>query len=213
VEENILFSEGEIIKILKKEGPLSMAELGTRLEVSKVSVLKKLRKLEEKGYINRRIKKTEMGRPVYVFYLSTNANIPLNGNSALKLLNEFVSFLYDNGKQEIAENFLKERYRLTLQIYRKQMGSNADGDILNKLVKIRQNDQYDAELQGSNSNTKIMIEYNCPIFELASKFPIACQLENSMFSSLTEMKVSNEHRQTNGSSTCRFIFRSGKEPE
>ncbi len=207
MEREISINESEILKALKENGPMTMAELGEKFSTSKVTILKKLKSLEQKELVERRIRKTDMGRPTFVFRSITGSNIPMNNNAALNLLVNLGEFLHEKGRDRDMEEFLEDRYEKTYELYLEEMKKSNRNSKLEQLASVREKELYEPELSTFPSGDKVLVEYNCPIFQIAKRYPIACHLEKIMFSRLTDMKVENEHRQVNGYSCCKFMFK------
>ena len=75
------------------------------------------------------------------------------------------------------------------------------------MARIREEEDYYPELKETGKGNYELLEYNCPIFQVARKFGVACSLESQLFSSVLQMDVDTTHRQVNGSDVCRFLIR------
>lgn len=197
-------TERNLYIILRKNGPSTLNEISIELGISKMGALKWINKLESQGKIERRIKKLDMGRPAYVFSLTPDSNMPSEGAGSEKILVDLLEFMKRMKQDEIAEQFLRQRYDLLYSnVYAEFQGKSFE-DKVRVLRDLREKEGYMPEVKQNPSDNYNLIEYNCPIFRVSSIFPVACELERRLFESLLNADVENYHRQTNGKNTCVF---------
>ncbi|MGP6207364.1 helix-turn-helix transcriptional regulator [Cuniculiplasma sp. SKW3] len=197
-------AERKLYVILRKNGPSTLNQISIQLGMSKMGALKWINKLEAQGKIERRVKKLHMGRPAYVFSLTSDSNMPSENAGSERILVDLLEFMKRMKQNEIAEQFLRQRYELLYsQVYKQFQGKTFE-DKLNILRELRERDGYMPEVKQNPSDNYNLVEYNCPIFRVSSIFPVACELERRLFESLLNADVENSHRQTNGKNTCVF---------
>jgi len=194
-----------IILELKSSKGLSLAELSERVGISKMGVLNQIQKLEAQGIIERKIVKSKIGRPYFVFLLKEDSKSAIWNSSDL-MLEAFMNYLIDNNKGKFVEDFLKKRYEETRVSYLRKLAGMDGGKKLEALVRLRDEENYFPVMNKLNSDVTELLEYNCPIYKIANKFGIACSLETSLFSSVLDMDVTSTHRQVDGTGLCRFLI-------
>lgn len=199
-------SETRILIALKGEKALRLSELSERMGITKMAVLNHIKKLESEGLIERRLVKSSVGRPYYVFKTKDKSKEQIADSNAW-VLDGLLEYLEKTGNGELAEGFLKERYRKIKEEYQNRLSKVRKDDRINELLKIREEENYFPELKSTGSGSYELLEYNCPIFKISNRFGIACSLETSLFSSVLDSTVTATHRQVNGSDVCRFLIK------
>lgn len=199
-------SETRIMLALKKNGKLSLKDLSAEIGISKMAILNHLQKLENNGLVERFLVKSDVGRPYYVFRATETSREGI-GNSKGEMLEELLEFLHRNGNKDLVVKFLNERYGSVRLEYEKRLSHFPKDDKIREMARIREEEDYYPELKETGKGNYELLEYNCPIFQVARKFGVACSLESQLFSSVLQMDVDTTHRQVNGSDVCRFLIR------
>jgi predicted ArsR family transcriptional regulator len=65
-------------------------------------------------------------------------------------------------------------------------------------------DGYMTEVRRSSDGGIELLEHNCPMSSLASKYPAACESERAMYESLLGVKVESARVRPAGTEACRF---------
>jgi len=202
-------TESRVIIALKESNGLSLKDLSERLNISKMAVLKHLQSLESRHIVERRIAKKNIGRPYYTFHLLQSSSSAL-GSSSEMLLQSLLNFLAENGNKEIVIKFLRERYSKIEAYYRDSLMFKTGNDRVEELARLRFLEDYLPELKKIGKEKFELLEYNCPIFAISSKFNEACALEQKLFENVLKMEVNSTHTQVNGHGTCRFLISKSK---
>lgn len=202
-------TETMILIILKKEDGLSLEELSKKVGISKMAVLKHMQTLENRNIVERRIVKKAVGRPLYRFYLLSDASTAF-GNSNDKMLESLIDFLVESGNEDKVVQFLKKKYKKIEQYYRGQLSKRSGEKRVEELARLRYLENYMPELKKNGRDKFEMLEFNCPIYSISRKFGEACALEEKLFENVLEMKVETTHTQINGFGTCRFLIEKNK---
>lgn len=198
-------TESRVIIALKESNGLSLKDLSERLNISKMAVLKHLQTLESRHIVERRIAKKNIGRPYYTFHLLQSSTSAL-GSSSEMLLQDLLNFLAENGNKEIVIKFLRERYNRIEAYYRDSLMFKTGNERVEELARLRFLEDYLPELKKIGKEKFELLEYNCPIFAISSKFNDACTLEQKLFENVLKMEVNSTHTQVNGHGTCRFLI-------
>ncbi|EEM02404.1 DeoR family transcriptional regulator [Bacillus pseudomycoides] len=79
---------------------------------------------------------------------------------------------------------------------------------MTELAKIQNEKGYMTELTKINNDSYELIEYNCPIFSIASHFKKACRFEIAMLQNVLGTKqVERVFCQTDGKTHCKFSIK------
>lgn len=195
-----------ILHLLKTNDELSAKELTERLHITSMAVRRHIDALERDGFIESRTIRQPMGRPTAVYYLTERANVLFPNKYhtvALDLLDELV--------QESGENMVEklfERRKETLyKRYAPMMADKNFPDKLSVLATIQNDNGYMAELKKTSDDEYVLIEYNCPIFQVANQFNHACQCELRLFESLLNADISRPECLAKGGKKCVYHIR------
>ena len=84
---------------------------------------------------------------------------------------------------------------------------------VDELARIRDEEGYMAESkkQRKGNADHILLEYNCPIIQVAEKHWEACSTETQLFEKLLDAKVETTHRAAKGDLICEFLIKEKKE--
>ncbi|QXJ27787.1 hypothetical protein J5U23_00654 [Saccharolobus shibatae B12] len=197
--------EGKIILFIKKNGPATLQEIADHLGISKMGAYKHIIKLEHEGLISRKVIKKEIGRPIYVFNLTESGKLYFTNSDSLILL-KFLEYIKREGKDEIVIKFLKGRYKALYTEYKDKLSKKELDEKVEILAKLRTSEGYMAEVKKCGNSFEL-IEFNCPIYKIASIYEEACSMERELFSKVLDAEVENSHRQVNNSNVCRFIIK------
>ena len=195
----------QILSLLKKENHLSMSQIASRLGVTKMAVFKHITALEASGLIERSTVKKHVGRPVSIFALTPSGKKRFVSSYA-GLMSDLVSYLISKDQKDLVLDFLKKRYASIRDEYEHELFPLAPEMRLKQLATMRDREGYMAELRNTPGGVHELIEFNCPIFQIATLMGEACDLENSLFRSVLGVQVDSTHKQITGESFCRFLI-------
>ncbi|MDN5865990.1 MAG: hypothetical protein L0H55_01155 [Candidatus Nitrosocosmicus sp.] len=77
-----------------------------------------------------------------------------------------------------------------------------------ELARIRDEEGYIAESKKERkNNSRILLEYNCPIIMITEKHWEACTIETELFEHVLDADVEVTHRAAKGDSICKFLIK------
>ncbi|MDL0436494.1 MULTISPECIES: metalloregulator ArsR/SmtB family transcription factor [unclassified Niallia] len=200
-------TKDKILHLLKKEGSLTVSDLTKRLEITHMAVRKHLTIMEKDGMIQTKEFKQSMGRPMQLYSLTEKAEMHFPKNYegiSIGFLRDIEELYGDGSVQRLFE---KREARL-IHEYAVRMDSKDSLQKMKEITKIQNEKGYMAELNQLEENTYELIEYNCPILEVAKEFKIACKCETEMFKDvLNTENISRSCCRTDGDSHCRFLVK------
>jgi iron-sulfur cluster biosynthesis transcriptional regulator SufR len=198
----------KILGLLKKHQSLSVQELTTHLQISDMAVRKHLNKLAKDQFIQSTEVKQPMGRPVTRYQLSKQGEslFPRNYGSMT------VEFLQDleqmHGAETVKQLFKKREDRLQQKYQQRIAQKEGLQDKIMELQKIQAENGYMAEYQQIDENQFELIEYNCPIYQVADQFKQACHCELSLFKNVLGVKqIDRTSCISEGAHCCRYIIK------
>jgi DeoR family suf operon transcriptional repressor len=173
------------LTILLREGEATAADLARRLDVSVQVMRRHLRSLEEDGLVEASSSHDGPGRPSNRWHLTAQGHERFPDGSehfALGLLQSISSSL----PPETLRTLLHEQARAKATLYRQRIGEGSLRERLERLVELRRQEGYvaelraDAELPASAEPHHagwILSEFHCSVMRIAEEFPMICDQE------------------------------------
>ncbi|PKG24646.1 helix-turn-helix transcriptional regulator [Niallia nealsonii] len=197
-------TKDKLLHLLKKEAFLTVNDLTDRLKITHMAIRKHLASLEKDGLILSKEEKQAMGRPIQVYFLSNKAEhfFPKNYEGlSIEFLHD-IKELY--GEESITQLFNKREKRLIEQ-YSMRMQGKKSSEKVNEMVIIQNEKGYMADLSQIDETTYELMEYNCPLLEIAKEFKIACRCETDMLKKVLETNdIQRTLCRTDGDNLCKF---------
>ena len=196
-----------ILQFFLKEGQGTATQLAKVLDLSSQAIRRHLNELEAEGLIDYNSVQQGMGRPQHLYQLSQQGRslFPQRyGEFAVSFIDTLVETVGKDGVSKV----LEKQWQKKAQEYRDRVGHGSLLERVSKLVQIRQEEGYMAELHQQNPQDFILTEYNCAISEVAESYPSVCGHELEMFSAiLPDCKVERTHWLNNGEHRCGYLIR------
>ena len=84
-------------------------------------------------------------------------------------------------------------------------------EAVRELARARDDDGYMATVE-EEGNSLVLSEHNCPIYDVAQRFPQACQCEHELFERVLNRPVKREITLVQGAPACRYRISSAEHP-
>jgi DeoR family transcriptional regulator, suf operon transcriptional repressor len=204
----------DILEYLLKHGRATAQDLADSLEISPQATRRHLKDLETEKLIEHQAVQVGMGRPQYIYKLSRQGRdrFPNRyGEFAVSFLDTLAETV---GEKQVSE-VLRKQWERKAEEYRQQVGNGSLKERVAKLVQLRQEEGYMAELvltetRNSPQGTQeryIFAEHHCAISEVAESYPSVCGHELEMFSAvLLDCIVERTHWINNGEHNCGYLI-------
>jgi predicted ArsR family transcriptional regulator len=200
-------TKNRILWRLKSQGECGLGDLAERLEISRMAVHKHLVALEERGLVESSSENTgKVGRPKSSYRLTSKGRttFPRAYGGVAKCA---VNFIEKRLGRKAVEQMLQERQSEIFERHNGELKQLEFNERVKRLAQIRDEEGYMAESRKLPSNSKhVLLEYNCPIIQLAQDHWEACTTETELFSNLLDAKVEATHRAAKGDLICRFVI-------
>ena len=166
--------------------------------ISRIGMHKHLEKLRERGMVDSIEVRKGVGRPRMQYQL-TNQGKTLFPKSYSDIAMSALDFIERNIGQQGVENFLKERQEQLYIKYQERLKDLGFERKVKELARIRDQEGYIAESRNRQKNDgHILLEYNCPIIQIAEKHWEACSVETELFEKLLDADIETTHRAGQG---------------
>lgn len=179
-----------IVKLLKIEGPLDSKRLGARLGVSAMAVRQHLYALQDQRLVVARERPVPFGRPAKFWELTREAD-RLFPDAYAELSVSLIDAMSDTFGLKGLQQILEGRARRQRAQYVAEIPETMPlRKKLERLVRIRTEEGYMAELHAVGHNRYLFIENHCPICAAASICKGLCLNELNLFQSILGRAVS-----------------------
>ncbi len=204
----------DILNYLLKQGQATASELAQALDITPQATRRHLKDLETEGLIEHESQQVGLGRPQHIYYLSKQGRdrFPSRyGEFAVSFLDTLTETV---GEQQVGE-VLRKQWERKAEDYRQRIGKGTLKERVNKLVQLRQEEGYMAEIHlvngkhGYSSTTEgyILAEHHCAISEVAESYPTVCGHELEMFAEiLPDCTVERTHWINEGEHNCGYLI-------
>ncbi|MCI1590078.1 helix-turn-helix transcriptional regulator [Heyndrickxia oleronia] len=200
-------TKDEILHLLKRYKKMSVVDLETHLEITGMAVRRHLNNLENERMIQSETIRKNMGRPVQLYSLTKIGE----GHFPKSYSNMTVEFLEDieaiNGPEMIDVLFQNRETRMEAK-YKARIEQNDLKDRVAELAKIQNENGYMVDWEEKEEGVFELIEYNCPIFEVARKYPKACSCEQSLFQKVLQTdEIEQVCCMSKGGDHCKYLIK------
>lgn len=198
-------SDRTLLDLIRRHGPLSIAEMAGRLAVTPTAVRNRLTRLVGSGMVARRAEHGSRGRPKYTYEASVEAHKQLGQNYA-----DLAVVLWDEMMRTVEDRKLRrvlfQRITMRLaELYRAQMkGSEWEGRLF-ELGTILHDRGIEAEVtRGSVGMLPVLRQHTCPYYELAEVDRAVCAMERKMFEKVLGRGLRLSQCRLDGHHSCDF---------
>lgn len=199
-------TKNDILQHLLKRVEVTAQEFAEKLDISPQAIRKHLKDLEAEGLIYHTSEQTGMGRPQFIYALTTAGRdrFPDSYNQfAVNFLDTLIDTL---GKDQVSE-VLHKQWQRKAQDYKSKLDGGSLKQRLEKLAEIRRSEGYVTEwFPVEDTQNFILTEYNCAIAHVAESFPSVCGHELEMFATVLDSPVERTHWMVDGEHRCGYLI-------
>jgi predicted ArsR family transcriptional regulator len=197
-------TRAEIVQLLKRQGTMSVDALAAELAISKVAVRRHLEQLEEQGFVGHCSERCDRGRPRYLYSLTSEGDGLFPSTSA-----EFACDLLGQVERSFGDGSadrLLERQATNLIISLKSELDGLEFDDRVRFIAAKFNERgYVTDVERLEDGSFRVVEHNCPIREVAERYPRVCQEELRVYSEVVGASVEKTGcRIAHGGRSCEY---------
>ncbi|AIF45486.1 hypothetical protein X953_13440 [Virgibacillus sp. SK37] len=202
-----------LLHILKKDKECSMTRVMSFFDISEIAVRKHLHELEQQGFVRKNTIKQKMGRPYYTYELTKKGHGTFP-NQYEKLPLELLQDLEEVQGHEAVNAVFKKRMEREKAYFNSKLESIESFDQkISEIAKIQDEKGYMVEVQKTEEGYEI-INFNCPIANIASAYGQVCNNEKEVFNDLFPASEVKAHSYiTNGHNYCKWTIKKPGEGE
>lgn len=199
-------TRNKILQMMKTSGPMSTREITAELGITEMAVRRHLGVMERDGLIESKMIRQTLGRPTAVFGLTEHGEslFPKNYHSlTLDLLGELELEL---GEDTVKHLFDRRKVKLNHQYEPEMQGKDFHEKVL-RLAEIQNENGYMTECVKKDEGHYVLMEYNCPISQIANRYNHACDCELKLFESLLDADVERTECLAQEGRKCVYIIK------
>ncbi|MFF2909826.1 helix-turn-helix transcriptional regulator [Paenibacillus sp. NPDC057934] len=192
-----------ILHLFKTNDELTAKELTDRLSITSMAVRRHIDALERDGFIEARTIRQPMGRPTATYHLTERSSVLFPNKYhtvALDLLDELVQ---ETG-EDMVERLFERRKEKLFKRYSSAMENKSFHEKVSLLAELQNDNGYMVEWKQIGEDDYELVEYNCPISQIANQYNHACQCELQLFESLLEAEISRPDCLAQGGRKCLY---------
>jgi predicted ArsR family transcriptional regulator len=201
----------QLLQLLKTQGNYCIRELSQALRITEMAVRRHIHTLERDNLIQSVKVRQAMGRPLYRYSLTEQADdlFPKNyPQLTMDLLSELEE---QTGGAEIIDRMFQGRRDKLAARYRERMADLPLAERVAELSSIQNTGGYMTEWETSEEvGTFKLYEYNCPIAQVANQYRQACRCEQQLFERLLGASVERTECLAEGGARCTYAIRANK---
>jgi DeoR family transcriptional regulator, suf operon transcriptional repressor len=197
-------SDVGILDLLRKAGPLGVAELAAAAQVTATAVRQRLVRLMAQGLVDRELARAPRGRPSHRYHLTEKGRRQTGANFvdlALALWNE----IREIKDPEVRRGLLQRVARRMAGMYADQVTGGTTGERMEGVSRLFQERNVPFEVEESSSGLPVLTALACPYPELAEQDRGICALERMMFAELVGDPLRLANCRLDGDECCRFV--------
>jgi predicted ArsR family transcriptional regulator len=196
----------EILKLLKRRGPLPVEDLAEALSITVSGARQHLAGLERDGVVTYQRIRQGPGRPRH-FYELTEEGDDLFPRRSAELTNELLGYVHEHDPTLLDQLFVRRAQRRVRTAQRRLEGLSL-ADKVRELARILDEEGYYAELQELEGGRFRIIERNCLVKDVALRYAQVCTSELSFVRKvLPEADVTRTQHVINNQPCCAYDIR------
>ena len=198
-------SDRALLDLLRRRGPMTVAEMSEQLGVTGTAVRNRLSRLLDSGLVERRAEARGRGRPRHAYQASVEAQKRLGQNYAelaVVLWEEMMTTVEDRKLRRLLFARITERLA---EMYRGRVsGPEWEGRLV-QLTTLLHDRGVEAEVARDGVGAFPMLrQHSCPYYELAETDRAICALERKMFEKVLGRGLRLSQCRLDGDHSCDF---------
>jgi len=203
----------KILNVLKKDHRCTMKEIMVYFTISEIAVRKQIHELEQRGFIRKISNKQDIGRPYYMYELTTKGHKTFP-NQYEKLPLELLQDLEALQGTEMVDRLLKKRMEREASFFQDEIVTHDFDEKIAEVARLQDEKGYMVEYDQQADGSYEMKNFNCPILNIASSYNHICTHEKSMLQEIfPDSHVESHACITDGDHFCKWAITKPKSTE
>lgn len=196
----------KLLNILKKDQKMTMKEIMVHFSISEIAVRRHVHELIQQGFIEKQSIKQEIGRPYHTYKLTKKGHATFP-NEYETLPVEILQDLEAIQGPEIVKDVLAKRMEREKAEFQQMIVSVDFHEKVAAMVKIQEEKGFMIDYNQTINGDYEIVNYNCPIINIASKYQQVCANEQKVLSDVfPDSEVVSESCIATGGSYCKWLI-------
>lgn len=172
-----------ILNILKKDHRCTIKDMMKYFSISEIAVRRHLGELEQQGFIQKKSVKQEIGRPFFVYELTEKGHLTFP-NQYERLPLELLKDLESIHGKDAVNAVLAKRMEREKDFFATKIHTNDFDQKITEIVKLQNEKGFIIEYSKLPNGDYELINYNCPVINIASTYRQLCKNEKKVLSTV-----------------------------
>jgi len=193
----------ELVLALKGGSGLTARAIIDRLGLSPNAVRHHLKELEAAGLVTYDRQAGAVGAPSHRYHL-TPAGEALFPRRYEEAVGRLLDHVVEHEGRAAAVGVLQTKYRDLAKTLRAELADAPLQERLQAVTRALEAEGYMPEVRQNGSGLPMLVEHNCPMQQVAERFPELCEAEARFLSEVLEAKVTRSAHIPSGCGACEY---------
>lgn len=198
-------SRQKIINYLKRSDWMTVADLSKRVGITPMAVRQHLLALDRQGIVRNVVRKTGIGRPVFLYGLTEKAE-GIFPKSYGSFINDVFGTIIDlEGSDKLEDIFKRRKERLLNDKFRVISGISGVHEKVSMMAEMLEREGYMTEFE-KQSDGYVLKQFNCPISDVSSNYPEPCKYELELYKDIFGDGIVRHECMSEGGTSCTYFI-------
>ena len=194
----------ELVLALKGGAGLTARALIERLGLSPNAVRHHLKELEAAGLVTYDRQAGAVGAPSHRYHL-TPAGEALFPRRYEETVGRLLDYVVEHEGRAAAVSVLETKYRELAKSLRAELTDATAEERLRAVTRALEAEGYMPEVRQNGSGLPMLVEHNCPMQQVAERFPELCEAEARFLAEVLEADVRRGAHIPSGCGSCEYV--------
>jgi len=201
-------TRSRLLHLLRTRSSCTVSELSGELSLTEMAVRRHLHAMEKNGEVSVTAVRQSMGRPLYRYSLTAQADEWFPKNYAQLTLDLLSELEEETEGTAVIDRMFEGRRDKLAERYEDRMRHKPLEERVRELALIQNGGGYMASWERTDDDEAYALhEYNCPIAHVAGQFRQACHCEQQLFVRLLDADVERTECLADGGSRCTYAIK------
>lgn len=203
--KNFTSTKDKLLVVLKKANESSMKDIMEHFDLSEIAIRRHLRDLIRQELVVEQSVKQDIGRP-YKLYRLTSKGHDVFPNQYKQLPLQLLKDIEELHGEDMVEALLDKRKERELKQFSLRLTDENFDNQIQQLVSLQTESGYMIELNEVENGYEI-INYNCPLYNVASSYVQVCVNEKEVLEKLfPDSEVTSHDKIVEGDCRCKWVI-------
>jgi DeoR family suf operon transcriptional repressor len=193
----------EVVMELKRSGTVTAKGIAERLGLSLNAVRHHVKELEAAGLVGYERENRGVGAPAFIYRL-TPAGEALFPRRYEDAVGRLLDYVVAREGRAAAVDVLESRYKELALRLRSALAEASPEERVTIVTRALAEEGYMPEIRSGKASGMQLVEHNCPIQQVAERFPEVCEAEARFLEEVLEAEVTRGDHIVSGCGTCEY---------